>query len=186
MSTPSLEESTANVSVEQAGIWDAETIADVAATTFPLACPADASQEDIAAFIDDTLSAERFSEYLTDPTRIVLKATVGGEIVGYLMAVDAEPADPGVREAVTALPTTEISKLYVLPGRHGTGVAAALMAAVVEHARAAGCRGLWLGVNQQNSRARRFYAKNEFEVVGTRTFQVGSQTHHDYVMQRTL
>ena len=82
MSTPSLEESTANVSVEQAGIWDAETIADVAATTFPLACPADASQEDIAAFIDDTLSAERFSEYLTDPTRSVLKATVGGEIVG--------------------------------------------------------------------------------------------------------
>ncbi|WP_068162051.1 GNAT family N-acetyltransferase [Rhodococcus phenolicus] len=184
MSMPSVEESA--VSVARAGIWDTETLADVAATTFPLACPPGANRDDIAAFIARTLSAERFGEYLTDPTRIVLKASVGGEIVGYLMAIDAPPADPDVAAMITATPAVEISKLYVLPGRHGTGVSAALMAAIVEHAAETGRAGLWLGVNQENERARRFYTKQGFRTVGTRSFQVGTQTHQDFVMQREL
>ncbi len=190
----SLEES---VSVGPAGIWDAETIAGVAATTFPLACPPGAGSEDIAAFVEATLSAENFSEYLTDPRRIVLKACVGDEIVGYLMAVDpasensVHPASQNsdayaVPDVVTARPAIEISKLYVLPGHHGAGVSAALMDAIVERAVERRRAGLWLGVNQENTRARRFYQKHGFEVVGTRTFVVGSQTHDDFLMQRVL
>ncbi|MEE2033909.1 GNAT family N-acetyltransferase [Rhodococcus chondri] len=186
MSTPSLRESASPVSVEQAGIWDAEVLADVAAATFPLACPPDATREDIAAFVDEALSAERFSEYLTDPHRIVLKATAGDEIVGYLMAVDAPPASPEIEAMIDARPAIEISKMYVLPGHHGTGVSTALMAAIVERGLAANRAGLWLGVNQLNARARRFYEKNGFAVVGTRTFVMGSRLFDDYVMQRRL
>ena len=164
MPTGSIEESAAPVCVGRAGIWDSEALADVAATTFPLACPPGATREDIAAFVDEVLSAQRFSEYLTDPARTVLKATVDGEIVGYAMSVDAEPDDPAVRDTVTLRPVTEISKLYVLPGRHGTGVSTALMEAMVDHARAAGRAGVWLGVNQENLRAQRFYTKHGFAV----------------------
>ncbi|WP_407444286.1 GNAT family N-acetyltransferase [Rhodococcus sp. (in: high G+C Gram-positive bacteria)] len=194
MSTSSLEEA---VSVGPAGIWDAETIAGVAATTFPLACPPGAGSQDIAAFVEATLSAENFSEYLTDPRRIVLKACVGDEIVGYLMAVDpasensvdpaSETSEPyAVPDVVTARPAIEISKLYVLPGHHGAGVSAALMEAIVDRAVERRRAGLWLGVNQEDTRARRFYQKHGFEVVGTRTFVVGSQTHDDFLMQRVL
>ncbi|NLV79252.1 MAG: GNAT family N-acetyltransferase [Rhodococcus sp.] len=174
------------VIVERAGIWDAEAVADVAAATFPLACPPGSTREDIASFVDETLSAERFGDYLTDPLRIVFKACLDGEIVGYLMAVDSPPTDPGIRATITASPSVEISKLYVLPGAHGSGVAAALMDAIVECARSRGRSGLWLGVNRQNGRAQRFYAKQGFTVVGSRTFVVGTQTHADHVMQRTL
>ncbi|WP_070378357.1 GNAT family N-acetyltransferase [Rhodococcus sp. WMMA185] len=174
------------VEINPAGIWDSEAIADVAAATFPLACPPHATEEDVATFIDDVLSAERFSEYLTDPNRTVLKVTHDGSIVGYAMLIDGEPADADVQEMVSLRPTTEISKLYVLPGSHGTGVASAMMDAIVERATAAGCAGLWLGVNQQNVRAQRFYGKHGFTKVGTRTFVVGTQVHHDYVMQRAL
>lgn len=202
MSTSSLEEA---VSVGPAGIWDAETIAGVAAATFPLACPPGAGSQDIAAFVDETLSAENFSRYLADPQRIVLKASVGDEIVGYLMAVDpysdgsadatgdsatesttGNTVPDAVPETITALPAIEVSKLYVLPGHHGAGVSAALMEAIVERAVERKRAGLWLGVNQENERARRFYAKHGFEVVGTRTFVVGSQTHDDFLMQRVL
>lgn len=186
MSTSSLEEA---VSVGPAGIWDAETIAGVAAATFPLACPPGAGSEDIAAFVDETLSAENFSEYLTDSRRIVLKACVADEIVGYLMAVDPASENPevsAVPDVITARPAIEISKLYVLPGHHGAGVSAALMEAIVERAVERKRAGLWLGVNQENTRARRFYRKHGFEVVGSRTFVVGSQTHDDFLMQRVL
>lgn len=174
------------VAVAPAGIWDSEAIADVAAATFPLACPPDATQDDIAVFVDEALSAARFSEYLTDPARTVLKVTNEDEIVGYAMLVDGEPADPDTADLISLRPATEISKLYVLPGKHGTGVAAALMDAIVDRASAAGCAALWLGVNQANERAQRFYLKHGFERIGTRTFVVGSQIHYDFLLQRAL
>ena len=177
---------TVAVDVSRAGLWDAEALSDVAAATFPLACPPGSSADDIEVFIDDVLSSERFGEYLSDPARTVLKATNGSGIVGYAMLIDGEPADPDVGRVVTLRPTTEISKLYVLPGNHGTGVASALMDAIVERAVAAGFAGLWLGVNQENVRAQRFYAKHGFTQVGTKTFLVGTQLHHDFVMQRAL
>ncbi|UPK64097.1 GNAT family N-acetyltransferase [Rhodococcus pyridinivorans] len=183
MSMPPLEEA---VSVDEAGIWDAEAIAQVAAATFPLACPQDAAEDDIADFIERTLSAEKFAEYLSSPERIVLEARAGEEIVGYLMAVDAAPEDPAIDAMITARPAIEISKLYVMPGHHGSGISAALMDAIVARAHTLGRVGLWLGVNQENTRARRFYEKQGFEVVGRRTFVVGAQTHDDFVMQRTL
>ncbi|WP_241384405.1 GNAT family N-acetyltransferase [Rhodococcus sp. CH91] len=174
------------VTVEEAGIWDAEAIAQVAAATFPLACPPGAADDDIADFIERTLSAEKFAEYLSSPERIVLEARADGEIVGYLMAVDAAPNDPGIDAVITARPAIEISKLYVVPGHHGAGVSAALMDAILARAAALGRAGLWLGVNQENTRARRFYEKHGFSVVGTRTFAVGTQTHDDFVMQRPV
>ena len=41
-------------------------------------------------------------------------------------------------------------------------------------------------LNQQNERAQRFYAKNGFAVVGTKHMVVGTQTHDDFVMCRTV
>jgi GNAT superfamily N-acetyltransferase len=174
------------VVVELAGLWDAERLGDVAAATFPLACPPGTPADDVAVYLDRVLSAERFGEYLNAPARTVFKATSGDEIVGYGMLVDGEPADPALAELVTLRPALEINKMYVLPGHHGAGVSTALMAAAVEHARSEGCAALWLGVNQRNERAQRFYRKHGFDTVGSRTFRVGGRTHDDYLMQKPL
>ncbi|MGK8523168.1 GNAT family N-acetyltransferase [Nocardia asteroides] len=171
------------VVVDRAGLWDAEALSDVAAATFPLACPPAATPDDIDVFVSEVLSGERFGEYLSDPARIVLKAVADEEIVGYAMLVAGDPADPAVRESVGLHPAVEISKMYVLPGHHGTGVSTALMRAALDWARAEGYPGVWLGVNQENIRAQRFYAKHGFAEVGTKTFTVGSQLHHDYVLR---
>ncbi|MBH0775076.1 GNAT family N-acetyltransferase [Nocardia bovistercoris] len=172
-----------SVTVDRAGLWDAEALSDVAAATFPLACPPDATADDIEIFLAEALSGERFGEYLTDPDRTVLKAVADGEIVGYAMLHAGQPADPEVAAAVDLAPVVEISKMYVLPGHHGGGVSAALMRAALERARADGAAGLWLGVNQANERAQRFYAKHGFRRVGTKTFHVGNQLHDDYVIR---
>lgn len=175
-----------SVAIIRATASDAAELAEVAAVTFPLACPPSATEADVADFIVTVLSEARFTEYLAAPDRTVLKAVGVDGIVGYAMLVDGTPDDPDVRAAVTLLPTVEISKLYVLPDRHGDGVSAALLTAALDHARALGAAGVWLGVNQENTRAQRFYAKNGFERVGTKTFLVGEQLHHDFVMQRSV
>lgn len=174
------------VTISPAAATDAAELAAVAAVTFPLACPPSVTAEDVADFLATVLSEERFTEYLAVDDRTVLKAVTGGVIVGYAMLVDGLPEDPDVRAAVTTVPTMEISKLYVLPDHHGEGVSHRLMDASLEHARRTGVAGVWLGVNQENLRAQRFYAKQGFTKAGTKRFKVGDQLHHDFVMQRVL
>ncbi|MFY2790507.1 GNAT family N-acetyltransferase [Rhodococcus sp. KRD162] len=175
------------MSVRVAEVADADRIAEVAAQTFPLACPPGTRPQDIEHFIANVLSTRCFESYIADAARTVLvDDSTDSEVVGYAMLVSGAPADPEIRAALSHHPTLEISKLYVSPSEHGSGSAARLMTFALSYARESGCAGAWLGVNQRNVRAQKFYAKHGFEVVGTKTFVVGVQTHDDYVMQARL
>lgn len=165
---------------------DVIELADVAAKTFPLACPAATTADNIAAFIAANLSAECFAGYLADPDRAVYVAREDGPILGYAMLIRGVPDDPDVTRAVTSAPAIELSKIYVLPESHGGAVSAALIDAALSYARARRARCLWLGVNQENQRAQRFYTKHGFTVSGTKTFRLGAGVEHDYVMVRRL
>ena len=161
---------------------DLNELSDVAAQTFPLACPASVSADNVAAFIHENLSEQRFADYLADPDRLVLAAREDGRMVGYAMLIRGVPDDDGVQRAVTSRPAIELSKMYVLPDSHGAGVSAALMSAALSGARELRARVVWLGVNQQNLRAQRFYAKHGFTISGTKTFRLGEAIENDYVM----
>jgi ribosomal protein S18 acetylase RimI-like enzyme len=152
----------------------AAELAIVAAQTFPLACPPSTPVENIASFIEANLSEARFADYLADPRRAVLMARHDGRIVGYAMLIRGADGD------------IELSKFYLLADFHGTGMAADLMDAALTTAVGWEARSVWLGVNQGNQRAQRFYLKSGFEISGTRTFQVGDRNENDYVMVRGL
>jgi ribosomal protein S18 acetylase RimI-like enzyme len=172
--------------VRPATTADATQLHALAAATFPLACPPATPQSSIDDFIARHLSAASFSAYLADDSRRLLIAEVDTVPAGYTMIVVGEPSDPDVSRAITVRPTAELSKFYVLPDHHGRGVAVSLMAATIDLARDRGAAGMWLGVNQQNERAGRFYQKSGFLVVGTKRFQVGDRLEHDFVRQLVL
>ncbi len=151
-----------------------DELAALATRTFPLACPPATPAEDIASFIDTNLSATRFAEYLADPQRAVLIARHDGRIVGYAMLIRGADDD------------AELSKIYLLADFHGAGPATVLMDAALATAADWGARSIWLGVNQENSRAQRFYLKSGFTINGTRMFRVGARQENDYVMVREL
>lgn len=137
-------------------------------------------------FVAEHLTPERFADYVVDPARAVLLAEDGGKSVGYAMLVHGDPYDADARAVVRHLPTTELSKIYVLPSAHGGGVARDLLAASIGVAREAGAAGIWLGTNQHNVRAQRFYEKSGFERVGTKRFWVGDHWEDDYVLELAL
>ena len=174
------------VHVRSATPADASTLARVAAATFALACPPHTTEASIEAFIATVLSMECFEGYLADPSRDLFLAEDDGEAVGYAMLVTGEPADPDVRVALRHHPPSELSKIYVLPDRHGAGTSRLLMQACLDAARRRGSVGAWLGVNQLNARAQRFYAKSGFERVGTKRFLVGDRYEDDYVYEQAL
>jgi GNAT superfamily N-acetyltransferase len=165
---------------------DAAALAVVAAATFPLACPPHTTEEAKAEFIAAHLTETSFEGYLADPERALFLAEVDGEPVGYTMLVFGEPYDADVAAVITLRPTVELSKVYLLPGHHGAGVSAALMAASLQAAGARGAVGIWLGVNEENTRANRFYEKSGFELVGRKKFLVGERWEDDFVRERAL
>jgi ribosomal protein S18 acetylase RimI-like enzyme len=172
------------IHVTTAAPADLLELADVAAKTFPLACPPSVTPENIVAFIDENLSEDRFRDYLADPDRVVLVAREDSRIVGYVMLIRGVPDDDHVQRAVPLRPAIELSKMYVLPGSHGAGVSADLMAAALTRATRLDVKCVWLGVNQENQRAQGFYAKHGFKVNGTKTFRLGTRIENDYVMVR--
>lgn len=189
------------VRVRPAGPADAGNLAALAAETFPLACPPGTDPDDVAAFVAANLGPERFAEKLAGPDRYALLVAEeegrddAGALLGYTLAVLPRDADdaPGARDVrrVAPRPAVELSKCYVRGELHGTGLAAALLEAA--HADLAGrsvdgvpYAAVWLGTNHGNARARRFYARAGYRLVGRRTFVVGRTEHDDVVMVRRL
>lgn len=172
--------------IRKATADDAGALAELAAVTFPLACPPSSSPEDIAAHLAGTLSEAHFQRYLADPGTDILVLDSNGVLNGYSLLVNRPAADPDVADALTLLPSVELSKCYVHPEHHGLGAAAELMRASLQAAAAVGGAGVWLGVNSQNARAVRFYEKSGFRKVGTKTFRLGTALEHDFVMERAV
>lgn len=165
---------------------DHRTLHSIAAATFPLATPAGTAREAIDDFIATTLSEARFADYLVDADRELFLVEIDGVPSGYTMLVYKPSTDPEVLGCLGSGPSAELSKCYLLPGNHGSGAATLLMQATVDAARNRGAAEVWLGVNQENERANRFYDKSGFAVVGTKHFMVGGELKDDYVRSLAL
>jgi len=169
-----------------AGPDDAALLHSLAAATFALACPPGTTAEAIAAFIAANLSEAKFRDYLADPARDLLLVELDGTAVGYSMLVAADPGDPDVAAVVTRRPAVELSKVYLLAEAHGTGASAELMRQSIAVAAARGAASVWLGVNQLNARANRFYEKSGFAKVGVKHFLVGDKLEDDFVRELVI
>lgn len=178
----------AGVRVRRATPDDAAPLADLAAVTFPLACPPGTSPEAIAQHVATQLSPERFRTWAASAAHVLLLVEPGGQTdagapLGYALLVRGVPDDPDVAAAVGSGEAVELSKIYVHPDAQGTGVAGALMRAVQDAAPSLGeDLPMWLGTNGLNARAQAFYRKHGFAAVGSRTYVVGGEEHSDVVM----
>lgn len=174
------------VTIRSAEAEDVRALHKLAAATFPLACPPGTLPSSSDAFVQEHLSEARFAGYLGDPERQIFVAILDDELVGYTMLVFGEPTDADTAAAITARPTAELSKCYVRAAQHGAGVANALIAASVSAVQRRGLAGIWLGVNEHNARANRFYEKNGFHVIGRKKFLVGENWEDDFVRERVF
>lgn len=103
----------------------------------------------------------------------------GAAPVGYLVATPPDLPLAGLDER-----DWEIRRIYVLHNFQGAGLGRRLMEQALQRARDAGMRRLLLGVYSRNQRALQFYAGLGFREAGTRSFRVGNNDYHDYILER--
>ena len=70
--------------IRKATTDDAGPLAELAAVTFPLACPPSSSPEDIAAHVANTLSERHFREYLAEAGAAGVWLGVNSQNVGAI------------------------------------------------------------------------------------------------------
>ena len=80
----------------------------------------------------------------------------------------------------------ELQRFYLNRSAQGKGLAAPLMHAAREAARALGGVDLWLGVWERNPRAIAFYVKSGYVQVGSHVFTVGGDHQTDFVFVSSL
>ena len=105
----------------------------------------------------------------------------GNDAVGFVKVNWADSqTEPDYPDAL------EIQRIYSLKEYHGHGIGAALMEHAISVARELKRPMMWLGVEEQNKRAYRFYTKYGFKKVGTHVFMLGEDEQHDSVLVKNL
>lgn len=164
--------------LREAGVSDAPALALIGAASFLESFAGIIAGDAIIGHCARHHQADAYADLLAHGAQAWLtEAAEGGAPIGYALlgAPDLALAQAG---------DVELKRIYTLSRFHGSGMGAALMDQVVR--AAAGHQRLLLGVYHGNERALKFYAKQGFERVGTRQFQVGTRLYDDYILARPL
>ena len=168
--------------LRRAGPGDAPALALVASATFLDTYATVLSGADIVAHCTTKNSIAVFEDWLADPATVVTLAEYepGHAPIGYTVLTAPDfPIETGPADI-------ELRRIYLMKQAHGSSLGAALMTRALEDAAAAARTRVLLGVWDQNTRARAFYERHGFEVIGTRQFTVGTTLHDDPVYARAI
>jgi ribosomal protein S18 acetylase RimI-like enzyme len=135
--------------------------------------------EDLDSFLSG-FGVFEWESQLRDPACAFRIAEVSGRPVGYVKI------GPQKLPVETDRPALLLDQLYLLKEHHGAGIAHDLMDWVLAEAKRRGAEELYLTVFTENHRARRFYDRYGFEVVGRYDFMVGSHADEDVIMRKIL
>jgi len=171
------------IEIRQATAEDAKLLTDLAYTTFwdAFAHHPKNAPDDLNHYMRQAFNLEQISAELINDKNIFLIAEIEGETAGYAKII-IDNIEPGI----TAERPIELSRLYSHQKFLGQGVGQTLMDACFDRAKEEARDVMWLGVWEFNPRARAFYEKNGFRLVGSHTFQLGSDPQTDLLMQREI
>jgi ribosomal protein S18 acetylase RimI-like enzyme len=134
---------------------------------------------DLQEFLEGN-SLAKWQGNLADPDVAIRAAEEDGAIAGFVeLAPKKLPFE-------TTAPALELRRLYLRRTAHGRGIADSLMQWALQEAARRGARELVLSVYVDNHRARRFYQRYGFEVVGRYDFMVGSHADEDLILRHHI
>ena len=169
------------VNIRAIGIEDAVALQNIAQQTFSETFTDYNDQDNLKKYLDEKLSIQKLGEELSNPHSQFYFAQIGEEIVGYLKTNTGD-----AQTELKNLNAFEIERIYVLQAYHGKKVGQLLIDKALEEARKTNCTYAWLGVWEENHRAKHFYSKNGFVKFDTHIFKMGDEEQMDWLMKKDI
>src|SRR3954471_9463860 len=169
------------ITLRQATLHDAETIADLSRSTFYETFAAQNSIRNMELFLNEQFTRSRLINEVGADGNTFLLASYKGDLAGYVKLREGEK--PRQIKKISAL---EIARIYVVKEMIGKGIGRALMEASINTARERNLQLIWLAVWEHNTRAFDFYKKWGFEIFGSQVFLLGMDIQKDWLMKKNL
>ena len=170
-----------DIKIREATIGDAQVLADIGTNSFRDAYSPHSSMADLETHISDYFAIDAVRAELHQTDRNYLLATVNGEAGGIAKFRHAACPVPGGDANAF-----ELQQLYVLAEMQGYGLGRQLVKEVVDAARQAGTKGVWLSAWEFADWATGFYRKSGFNEIGKVEFKLGSKSFTDLLMWKSL
>jgi ribosomal protein S18 acetylase RimI-like enzyme len=139
------------------------------------------TEENMAKYMTEKLSAETLSIELKNKNSEFYFAISGGKIIGYLKLTSGQS-----QTELNDIKSLEIERIYVLKEFHGKGVGQLLYQKAIKRSQETGLDSVWLGVWEENPRAISFYKKNGFVEFDKHIFRLGDDEQTDIMMKLQL
>jgi diamine N-acetyltransferase len=160
--------------IRLAEISDAEPLSGFVAHVFRTTYSSSTAASDLDAYIRKNFAPEVQAAEIADPESATFLAIADGAIVGYThMTVETQTS-------------ARLNRIYIDAAWQGSGLANALVDAVVKTSKQRGASRLGLTVFEQNPRAIAFYRRVGFVTTGQTIFVVGDDPQTDLLMELNL
>ncbi|KAK2055176.1 acetyltransferase [Colletotrichum caudatum] len=170
-------------SVRPATLGDATAIAELGVHVFSVTFGHSVEPHELQAFLDESYSLKAITKDLEDPNKdTILAIDPKGDVLGFAMLTRGT-SEPCLNHLAGLV---ELQRIYMYPKAHGTGAGKLLADRLEEMARDQGFKHIWLGVWQENHRARKAYEKWGYRACGTHDFAVGPVVQTDDIMVKKL
>jgi len=160
---------------------DVDALQEIARQTFLETFAAVNTRENMTKYLDASFSKEKLISEINDTEAELYFAVFNKMVVGYLK-VNVGQSQTELRQD-NAL---EIERIYVLKEFLGRRVGQQLLEKAMEIAQRRNVEYVWLGVWEENHRARAFYEKNGFITFNKHIFKLGDDDQTDIMMKRKL
>jgi GNAT superfamily N-acetyltransferase len=161
--------------IRKATAEDAQTIRDLAETTWWATYSPILEQEQISFMLDEIYDVGKITHQLENNIQTFLLLSEGEKPVAFA-GFSPREEDPEVYK---------LHKLYCLPETQGKGYGKVLINEVASETLKAGKHLLDLNVNRYN-KAKTFYEKMGFKVIYEEDIPIGPYFMNDYVMRKNL
>jgi diamine N-acetyltransferase len=167
--------------IKDATLQDAQAVLDIGRSTFIETFGPVNKKEDMDAYLAESFTLEKIKHELSDQYSKFFLAWLNIEIVGYIKFRSGNNPDQPVNTY-----SIELERIYIQHKYLGNKFGAELMEFSITYAQQSGYETIWLGVWENNMRARKFYERWGFTYYGSHQFVLGTDVQTDVLMKKSL
>ncbi|MGI5901711.1 MAG: GNAT family N-acetyltransferase [Desulfitobacteriia bacterium] len=167
--------------IKKCSLEDLPSLQEISIKTYYDTFKGTCRAENMQAFLNKAYNLEKLKKELLNPNSIFKFLYADGELAGYLKTNEF-PSQTDIQDPESL----EVERLYLKKEFHNQGLGKELMEEAIKIAREKEKAYLWLGVWENNEKAKRFYKKQGFYLIGEHPFIVGDEEQTDLILRKDL
>ena len=170
-------------------------LVELARSTFVAAFEKDNDPVDFAVYINVFFTFDVFKKELNTEGSVFYLVYENSTLIGYFKLNHGKIPHDALNPIPEAIPIldgqkspklTELERFYLIPKTHGQGFATLMMQQAEALTAKKKSTYLWLGVWENNLKARKFYEKVGFTKFAEHIFMIGTDPQTDWLMWKKM